>query len=130
VKEFDIWDAIAIAVALLLFIYSFEVFALPDPAKIETRCCVPVVRDANGKIARRADVLVAFQQIHPCPSTGLTTGACPNWYKDHVIPLACGGTDTIPNLQWLPGPIKNAAGVYPKDRWERKINCLPREIVK
>src|SRR5207302_9741710 len=32
-----------------------------------------------------------FQREHPCPSTGLTTGACPAYRKDHVVPVACGG---------------------------------------
>jgi hypothetical protein len=37
---------------------------------------------------------------HPCPSTGLPSGACPGYRKDHVVPLACGGPDTVANLQW------------------------------
>jgi hypothetical protein len=41
-----------------------------------------------------------FQRQHPCPSTGRTTGACPGFVKDHVIPLACGGPDSVANLQW------------------------------
>jgi hypothetical protein len=32
-----------------------------------------------------------FQREHPCPSTGLTSGACPGYWKDHIVPLACGG---------------------------------------
>lgn len=95
----------------------------------ETRCCVTPVRDSKGVIVRRADVLRAFQKIHPCPSTGLTTGACPGWAKDHVISLACGGKDEVANMQWLPDQIKSAAGTYAKDRFERKIYCHPMQVI-
>lgn len=114
---------------IVLFLLLTPAFIQAGPLD-ETRCCITPVRTANGDILRRADVLRAFQKSHPCPSTGLTTGACPNWAKDHVIPLVCGGKDEVSNLQWLPLPIKSAAGTYPKDRWERKINCQPMEIVK
>jgi len=89
----------------------------------ETRCCITPKRTASGDILRRGDVLREFQKIHPCPSTGLKTGSCSGWAKDHVIPLSCGGVDAVSNLQWLPLQIKSASGVYPKDRWERKIYC-------
>lgn len=90
----------------------------------EIRYCGPPQRNASGAIIRRADVLYAFRKTHPCPATGLTTGACPNWSMDHVWPLACGGCDAVWNLQWLPnslksGPQKSLPG--PKDRWEREI---------
>ena len=103
--------------------------ALADPALIETRCCVTPIRDADGTIKRRADVLRAFQKIHPCPSTGLTTGACPGWAKNHAVPLACGGLDIVSNLYWVPNVLKSGSGIYPIDRFELKINCTPRQIV-
>ena len=89
---------------------------LSDP-----RFCGVPVRDANGDIMRSAKVLRDFQKIHPCPSTGLQTGACPGWAKDHVVPLSCGGCDHIGNLQWLPDDQKSVAGAHAKDRFERKI---------
>lgn len=99
-------------------------FANVDPATQELRYCGPPKRDAKGNIIRRADVLAAFQKIHPCPATGSTTGACVDWAKDHVIPLACGGCDAVSNLQWLPVGMKAAAaqnGALPKDRFERNV---------
>src|SRR5271169_2953472 len=30
-----------------------------------------------------------FQREHPCPSTGLASGRCPGYVKDHVVPLSC-----------------------------------------
>lgn len=88
----------------------------------ETRYC-GVVRDADGSISRSATVVAKFKRLHPCPSTMQTSGACPGWQADHVIPLACGGCDAVSNIQWLPVEIKACAGDRCKDRWERKIYC-------
>lgn len=79
--------------------------AKADPLK-EERYVNQVKRDAKGQILRRADVLVAFKKIHPCPSTGKTTGACNGWQMNHVIPLACGGIDAVSNLSWQPTVTK------------------------
>ena len=42
-----------------------------------------------------------FTRSHPCPSTGRTEGQCPGYHVDHVVPLACGGSDLPGNMQWL-----------------------------
>ena len=70
----------------------------------------------SAKGHRSREVTREFQREHPCPSTGLTTGACPGYRKDHVVPLACGGPDAVLNLQWQ--TIRAASA---KDAWERKI---------
>jgi len=116
-----------LALALMLLVV-LPAFAALDPL-MEVRTCGEPRRMADGSILRRADVLTAFQKAHPCPVTGKTTGACQGWAIDHVIPLACGGCDAVWNLQWLPNSIKSAAGALPKDRWERKINCQPAQLV-
>jgi len=64
---------------------------------------------------RSLEVKHEFQRQHPCPSTGRTTGACPGYVKDHVVPLACGGPDAVANLQW-----QTTSQAKAKDRWERK----------
>lgn len=92
-------------------------------------CGYPVKRDADGRIARRADVLRAFRSIHPCPSTGSKRGECPGWAMNHTIPLACGGCDSVSNLSWVPLVLKSGPGHLPIDRWERKVYCSPQVLV-
>ena len=103
---------------LLTILPAMAIWANP---LIETRYCGQPKRDASGAITRRVDVLYAFQKIHPCPSTGLNTGACAGWQKNHIISLSCGGCDEVSNLQWLPVQIKTCNEWYCVDRFERKI---------
>lgn len=112
----------------LLPILLLAIPALAIAATDARICGTEPIRTASGKIARSKAVLRAYQKIHPCPSTGATTGKCPGWALDHVIPLACGGCDSIENLQWLKLSIKSCAGPYCKDRWERAINCVPLDL--
>lgn len=88
---------------------------------LETRYCGEPKRDASGSILRSQAVIAAFQKQHPCPSTGKTTGACRGWAINHVIPLACGGCDSVSNMQWLPVVIKAGWQDWSVDRHERKI---------
>jgi hypothetical protein len=90
-------------------------------AIIVTTCahaaCPPIVRSQA--------VLRQFQRLHPCPSTGKTTGPCKNWVRDHRWPLCAGGSDTLDNLVWSP---KAEASL--KDQWERmmcrRLGCAHR----
>lgn len=50
---------------------------------------------------RSPAVKAEFRRLHPCPSTGATSGACPGYQVDHREALVCGGRDTLENLQWL-----------------------------
>ncbi len=72
-----------------------------------------VHRDSHGKIARDPRQTNAFKQQHPCPSTGKTSGSCPGYVIDHVVPLKRGGADSPSNMQWQ---TKGAA--KEKDKWE------------
>lgn len=65
--------------------------------------------------ARDPSVPRQFERLHPCPSTGRTTGACPGWVRDHVIPLCKGGADATWNMQW-----QTVADAKAKDHWECK----------
>lgn len=95
----------------------------------DPRYCGPPPRDAQGQIIRSSAVRSAFQKLWPCPSTGLPAGACPGWSRDHILPMVCGGCDSIANMAWMPNAIKSAAGDLPKDRWEQKVYCRPQQLV-
>jgi hypothetical protein len=77
--------------------------------------CVALPISASAKQHRSASVKREFQLTHPCPADGRTSGACPGYVKDHVLPLACGGPDAVSNLQWQ--TIRDAKA---KDKWETK----------
>ena len=67
----------------------------------------------SAKEHRSREVTREFQREHPCPSTGKTSGACPGYRKDHIVPLGCRGPDAVSNLQW-----QTVAAAKAKDRWE------------
>lgn len=69
-----------------------------------------------AKEHRSREVTREFQRLHPCPSTGLTTGACPGYRQDHINALACRGPDAVWNMQW-----QTIAEAKAKDRWEREV---------
>jgi len=67
--------------------------------------------------ARSMAVRQQFKNLYPCPSTGESKGRCPGWIIDHIEALACGGADSVSNMQWQ--TVQDAKA---KDRWER-IGC-------
>ena len=77
--------------------------------------CVALPVSASAREHRSAWVKREFQLPHPCLSTGLTSGPCPGYVKDHVVPLVCGGPDAPSNMQWQ--TIREARA---KDKWEAK----------
>lgn len=92
-------------------------------AQTDPRYCGSPERASDGTIKRSSYRVYQFKKLYPCPATGLSTGSCKGWAVDHVVPLVCGGCDSIGNLQWLPNEIKSAAGTLPKDRWEQRVYC-------
>jgi hypothetical protein len=67
----------------------------------------------SAKEYRSREVTREFQREHPCPSTGKTSAACPDYRKDHIVTLACGGPDAVSNLQ-----SQTVAAAKSKDHWE------------
>lgn len=112
---------------LLLMIGAAHAQTPVLPSLIELRYCyapADVPRDAAGRIIRSSSVIYRFRQAHPCPVTGLRDGACTGWSIDHIIPLVCGGCDSVNNLQWLPNSIKSGPDADDKDRWEQRVYCV------
>ena len=101
------------SLALLYYLLLLSAPAFAGPLD-DSRFCGSPKRLANGEIMRRADVLRAFEKAYPCPAPVGTK--CPGWYRDHVIPLACGGCDSLDNIQWMPEDQWRA-----KSLWERKV---------
>jgi hypothetical protein len=64
----------------------------------------------------------AYVATHPCPVTGLTTGACPGYVVDHLYPLCAGGADIPDNMGW-----QEARASYVKDRIERELCACKKE---
>lgn len=124
-KLYKIFAVITLSLTgLLLLICTLiinEVKADVLSPETDARYCGYVARTSTGRIKRSSAILTKFRRIHPCPVTGSVIGSCVGWNIDHTIPLACGGCDSIVNLQWLPIQIKRCSKDFCKDRFERKV---------
>jgi 5-methylcytosine-specific restriction endonuclease McrA len=69
-------------------------------ARRRSNYCVTCDRTSSGRIRRSSSARHAFQELHPCPSTGSVTGLCPGYVVDHIVPLKRGGSDAPENMQW------------------------------
>lgn len=75
--------------------------------------CPSAVLAGDATPRHRAPV-TAYRKTHPCPSTGLTDGACPGFVVDHIVPLCWGGADDPINMSW-----EEVQESYRKDVFER-----------
>ena len=108
--------------ALFILALSFGANAAVEDWQLkESRYCGVPKRDSRGDIVRSQTVIRAFAKEHPCPSTGKSSSSCPGWQINHVIPLACGGCDSVSNMDWMPKKIKTCKDSWCRDRYERRI---------
>ena len=70
--------------------------------------CVGCPEDSQGLPQRNPHAERDFKRLQPCPSTGKTSGRCPGWVVDYVVPLKDGGLDDPTNLQWRWAPATKA----------------------
>jgi hypothetical protein len=96
--------------ALLLATLPADYLALEAATKTKCQTCP---RDRHGRIIRSESAKHAFMR-----QTGYPHGR-PGFVVDHVVPLACGGSDTPQNMAW-----QSVADAKAKDKWERK-GCTP-----
>ena len=73
--------------------------------------CASCDRDEHGRIVRSRDAKKAFKK-----GTGFPRGR-PGYVIDHIVPLACGGSDRPSNMQW-----QTKAEATSKDKVER-LGC-------
>lgn len=83
------------------------------PALLALALLLPLA--AEARIKRSQSAKVEFKHEYPCPASGARKGPCKGYVIDHIKPLACGGADAPPNMQW-----QTLADSKAKDRWERK----------
>src|SRR5437773_12257099 len=57
------------------------------------RTALGAPRDSHGRIKRSETAKRDFERHHACPSTGKTSGACPGYVVDHIVPLKRGAAD-------------------------------------
>lgn len=75
--------------------------------------CASCQRDRHGRILRNPHARREFMVANPCPSTGRTSGRCPGYVADHIVPLKRGGSDDPSNMRW-----QTVAAARAKDRIE------------
>ncbi len=78
--------------------------------------CLSTICNAQATTKRSSHARTEFRHLHPCPSTGKSTGACPGFVIDHIDPLCHGGADDPRNMQWQTLPDSKK-----KDRLERQM---------
>ncbi|WP_198033126.1 HNH endonuclease [Methylosinus sp. PW1] len=77
---------------------------------------VGILGAADARQSRSGRAREAFRRANPCPSTGLTTGPCPDYVIDHDEPLCAGGEDAPGNMRW-----QEEAEAAEKDGLERAV---------
>lgn len=114
----DIKYLIWICIVAAIMLWAGGVLAVECTPYADCRYQGAPLRNADNSIHRDYKVIAAYRKLHPCPSTGLYTGACPNWALNHNCSIACGCVDAVWNLSWMRNDVKKIV-----DGYERKINA-------
>jgi hypothetical protein len=75
-------------------------------------------------LARDPAQVRAFRKSNPCPVTQKTTGACPGFVVDHIVPLCFDGADLPGNMAW-----QEVRASYKKDVFERQACALKKKMI-
>jgi hypothetical protein len=89
----------------------------PKPPKVKAP--KPEKQPRPQPPARFISSKAAFRRATPCPATGLTSGPCPGFVVDYIMPLTCGGINDPINIQWATVDAAKA-----QRKWERS-GCKP-----
>lgn len=81
----------------------------PKPPKVK-----PAKQPRPQPPARFISPKAAFRRANPCPVTGLTSGSCPGYVVDYILPLSCDGINEPINMQWNTVDAAKA-----QRKWER-----------
>lgn len=109
------WLSMVVAVLAMLAVATKDCKAGVS-YRDDPRFCGFVDRDRNGEIKRSDAEIAKFKRIWPCPSTGKKSGPCPKYAINHSVPIACGGCDSIHNMEWMRIDVKRV-----HDTYERKV---------
>jgi len=89
------------------------------PSYGDTRYCGEPERYRDGRIMRSASVIAEFQILYPLPANLNRK----DFQINHVVPLVCGGCDTVENMIWMHVKAKTCAEEYCQDRHEQVTMC-------
>jgi hypothetical protein len=80
---------------------------------------------SNGRIERSTTAKSDFKRDNPCPETHQSTGPCPGYVIDHIVPLSMGGCDHPNNMQW-----QTTGEAKKKDKTERGGHACSAQTAK
>jgi hypothetical protein len=106
-------NRLAPALLLALVLLPFSAPSVAAKGRAPAPRAKTTTSKSKTKTVRSSSSKREFQRSHPCPSTGRTSGACPGYVIDHIVPLKRGGADSPVNMQW-----QNVAAAKAKDRIE------------
>lgn len=94
---------------------------VPEPGVARGK---PIPESVARDIAERSKKMRAeFVRQHPCPASGVSSGACPGYVVDHIIPLSLYGADHPDNMQWQTVEAAKRKDVLERESYQRRIKA-------